>query len=328
MTFKDFLGSSVVKSHLQSNFQWWTDYIYHFSDIKNVASILNLGILKSRNAVLNAPTLNYNDNASLEVIAGTNQDVHNYVRFYFRPLTPTQYNNEGIKNLDDANSNSAHCPIPVFLLFDTSILDDEHTLFTHESLASHYEVTIFNGLEDLVNAPLNHIYHTGPIPQNERETVKKRRHAEVIIRNSCNLTHLKKIVCRTNAEKEYLLSMLNQNTKTNYENYVSVIEEERINEMFFCKNLMIKQVNFDNQQIKIYFNKTENINRRVIVKLLNKNTFEPIVNWDTGIQSFNTYLDVNHCLKLTLPINRIMNFSETGIAVYIDNRLCYWKNIT
>jgi len=324
MTFKDYLGSSEAKSRLNESYKWWTDYIYHFSDIKNIAGILNSGFLRSRNAVLQNPSLNYNDNASAEVIAGTAQDVHDHVRFYFRPLTPTQYINEGIQNSRDVNEYNAHCPIPIFLLFDTSILDNENTFFTYESLASHHDVAIFNNLEDFIDGPLHHIYHTGPLPVNERDLIKKRRHAEIIIRDFCDLNHLKKIVCRTPAERDYLLDMLLPDIKIKFENLISVIEGNRITEMFFCRNLMIREVNFYDSKLSIWFNKSEYTDRHIIVQLKHPGTNHIFAQWDSGECKPLTYLDSAHCLHLMLT-DGSLKINGTELFIIIDGQIRYQK---
>lgn len=61
-----------------------TKYAFHFTDVNNAANILNHGKILSRNKALLKGVM-INDNASREVITGTNEYVHDYVRFYFRP---------------------------------------------------------------------------------------------------------------------------------------------------------------------------------------------------------------------------------------------------
>lgn len=65
-----------------------------------------------------------NDNASRQVIDMTNISVLSNVRFYFRPLTPTQYFNEGYKHpaLRYDNDSKANVPVPIFFLFDLAKL--------------------------------------------------------------------------------------------------------------------------------------------------------------------------------------------------------------
>ena len=65
-----------------------------------------------------------NDNASRQVIYMTNMSVLSNVRFYFRPLTPTQYYNEGYKHpaIRYDNDSEANIPVPIFFLFDLAKL--------------------------------------------------------------------------------------------------------------------------------------------------------------------------------------------------------------
>ena len=76
--------------------KWWSEFLFHFSDISNVVSILNRGKLYSRNKALRLGLM-HNDNADDDVIGNTGLSAKDYVRFYFGALTPTQYHNEGLK---------------------------------------------------------------------------------------------------------------------------------------------------------------------------------------------------------------------------------------
>ena len=102
-----------------SDVSWWPNYAYHYTDISNAVNILKSGKLYSRT---NAKKLNLmnNDNASKKVIDITNASTIDSVRLYFRPLTPTQYYNEGFKHKSiryDGDEN-ANVPVPVFFVFD------------------------------------------------------------------------------------------------------------------------------------------------------------------------------------------------------------------
>ena len=116
MTYRDIIHQN--RFH-HSSVNWWPLYAYHFTDIQNAVSILKEEYLYSR---YDAKRLNImrNDNASRQVIDMTYSGATADVRFYFRPLTPTQYNNEGFKHPDmrycgDINPN---VPVPVFFAFD------------------------------------------------------------------------------------------------------------------------------------------------------------------------------------------------------------------
>ena len=85
MGYKEILRSQLVRNHIATRRHWWSDYIYHFSHVTNIANILNTNQLKSRAEIMKRLPIGYNDNASSGVIEGTSFDVHEYVRFYFRP---------------------------------------------------------------------------------------------------------------------------------------------------------------------------------------------------------------------------------------------------
>lgn len=72
---------------------WWPRYAYHFTDITNAVNILTTCRLYSR-ININGMHLMKNENASRQVIDMTSPEAATYVRFYFCPLTPTQYHNE------------------------------------------------------------------------------------------------------------------------------------------------------------------------------------------------------------------------------------------
>ena len=75
---------------------WWPNCLFHCTDIRNVVRILNSGELLSRVQAKASNTLEI-DIASSDVIARTALEWQDYVRLYFRPKTPTQYNNEGFR---------------------------------------------------------------------------------------------------------------------------------------------------------------------------------------------------------------------------------------
>lgn len=94
------------------NREWWPRYVYHYTDIQNAVSILKGGYVYSRAEATRRHLMTV-ENASLEVIAHTKQAHQEFARLYFRPRTPTQYHNEGIKPQSE-RFQGAHCPIPVF----------------------------------------------------------------------------------------------------------------------------------------------------------------------------------------------------------------------
>lgn len=89
MSYRNIIADNC-KNH--SVVSWWPRFAYHYTDITNAVNILSSGFIYSR---LNAQQFGVmkNDNASRQVIDVTNFDTVSSVRFYFRPMTPTQYYN-------------------------------------------------------------------------------------------------------------------------------------------------------------------------------------------------------------------------------------------
>lgn len=236
---------------LPPNLRNITKFAFHFTDINNASSILNRGKLLSRNRAIEQGLM-INDNASTDVIVGTDEEVHDFARFYFRPKTPTQYYNEGIHSLNEIHSElNAHCPVPVFFLFDINkLLEKDDVYFTHESLASHYYVEKYNYQEhpqNLIDAPFNHIYHYNPIQGGENtQKIIKRRHAEILVDEECDLSFLKLIVCRNSAELRTLKSLLDPIV---LEEYNDIIKTPNDPTTFFYNNrTRINSVKFDSDK--------------------------------------------------------------------------------
>lgn len=114
--------------------RWWPDFLFHVTDIQNAVSVLRMAALLSRHEAENLDVMT-TDNASPGVIARTDEKWRDYVRLYFRPRTPTQYRNEGIRPTNRIELN-AHCPVPIFFLFDSfSILSRDDSRFSYGNLA-------------------------------------------------------------------------------------------------------------------------------------------------------------------------------------------------
>ena len=71
---------------------WWPKFVFHYSALQNVVSILETGILFSRENAMSKSLIGV-DGASQSVLANTSDAYKDYVRLYFRPKTPTQYSN-------------------------------------------------------------------------------------------------------------------------------------------------------------------------------------------------------------------------------------------
>ena len=190
-----------------------------------------------------------------EVLAGTHSDIKNYVRLYFRPKTPTQYYAEGVKSsrtLSISRFPDAHCPVPVFFLFDSAeVLSREDSWFSDRGLASrNYE--IMSTAQDLANLDWRKIYHTGPFDPSkfEEADIASRRMAEVIIPDRLDLESLKWIYCRSEAEKDTLLHLLTDAMRPLYERKIVATTRS---DLYFRQHTYLESVRMDSEAVYLSF---------------------------------------------------------------------------
>lgn len=241
-------------------------YLYHFTDIENIIGIVESGFLYSRNIAIRNERMK-NDNASQEVIEITEDQNKDYVRLYFRPKTPTQYHNEGIKSEYKTYDNNAHCPVPVFLLFDsTEVLSSSESKFTEKNLA--LRPTVKSEIDDLLNFDFTKIFHKGPIG-GDRDIIEK-RHAEVLIHDKFDLKKLKLIIVRSLAEKETLLNILTKHD-INVNNFTISVDTRNI--LFYKSRAYIDYVEMENEYLKVGFTNFDTLtnNDKVLLRLINQN---------------------------------------------------------
>ncbi|MCC6315464.1 MAG: DUF4433 domain-containing protein [Thermomicrobiales bacterium] len=105
-----------VAAWLQGMQRDWPGFLFHVTDVHNARSILSMGRLLCRE-VLQDRGIAGPQTAAPRIIATTAPWVHQHVRLYFRPRTPTRWRNEGIRPRGEI-WQGAHCPVPVALLFD------------------------------------------------------------------------------------------------------------------------------------------------------------------------------------------------------------------
>jgi len=241
----------LADTHSQGFQSWWNKFLFHFSDITNVISILNSGKLYSRNKALKLGLM-HNDNADDEVIEHTQLDAKDFVRLYFGALTPTQYHNEGFKPRNRITHN-AHCPVPIFLLFDfVKLLADEKSRFSSGNIAAE-GVDIYTDVEDLKKLEFEYIYHRGSLygAQNNAH-ITYCRHAEVLIPQELDIWQvLRYVVVRSEAEKQTLLHHLDTYARKQIEDKIRV----RVNGLFYADRLYVENVELIEKGYIITFSK-------------------------------------------------------------------------
>ena len=204
--------SDEIKAHIDqwsnelNDRNWWPRYLYHFTDVQNAISIIQSGCLYSRNEAQNHG-IDFFDCASPQVIEGTQPKHLDYVRLYFRPRTPTQFDNEGIRPLDSRAINS-HCPIPVFFCFDAfELLSRDNTEFSDGNMGTK-KVRYGRTLDLFKSIPFNKVFHTTWFTPEEKDEIIFHRNAEVLIPRVLELNSaLKHIVFRSATEDQTLRTL-------------------------------------------------------------------------------------------------------------------------
>lgn len=190
------------------NLEWWPRYVYHFTDVNNAASIIQTGSLYSRDEAVRRGLMRV-ENASSEIIEQTQPEHLQYVRLYFRPRTPTQYRNEGIRPINRRELGGAHCPIPIYFCFDgLTVLTLDDTEFSNGNMgsprASHSSERDF-----FLSIPFHLVFHNRWFTPDERDEIVFCRNAEVLVPHNLPLNPaLKFIACRSAAERQTLLRLL------------------------------------------------------------------------------------------------------------------------
>ncbi|WP_420629292.1 DarT ssDNA thymidine ADP-ribosyltransferase family protein [Candidatus Leptofilum sp.] len=123
-----------------------------------------------------------------------------------------------------------------FSLFDSEyILTLDGCQFSDGGLGSPRARYLSNA-SDLKNLPWKKIYHTGRFDPS-KEDITFRRSAEVLVPNSLELNALRYIYCRSQAEKETLLQLLEPNNRRKYRNKVAATSRSTL---FFRKHTFIQ----------------------------------------------------------------------------------------
>lgn len=234
--------------------RWWPGFIFHHTDIRNAVRILQDECLYSRDLLVARKALPVSSGSDL-VLAATDERVKNCVRFYFRPQTPTQYHAEGVRSQKARISSpfpDAHCPVPIFFLFDAaSVLSLDNCLFSDRNLASH-GYRLFSTASELATLDWQKIYHTGPIHEDRplKAQIISRRSAEIIVPHSLDLTALRFIYCRSEAEKETLLHYL---PSPLYQKYKKRIVASARSNLYFKQHTYVETARLDSERAVLQF---------------------------------------------------------------------------
>lgn len=154
------------------------------------------------------------------------------MRLYFRPRTPTNYRNEGVRPAHKIEYE-AHMPVPVFLLFSlVDLITEAGTSFTHGRMEPGTPRGSTAGF--LRGIPFKKVYHdsgVGALGTAGRSEILNARHSEVLVNRELPLDFLKWIVCRSAPERQTLLNLLTPTARRRWSPR-TVLEKTR---PIFCK---------------------------------------------------------------------------------------------
>ena len=176
----------------------WPSLLFHHAPLENAVKIISSGQLLSRNG---SEGLRGRDVAATGVIDNRDR-AHDFVRLYFRPRTPTQFNIEGIRRPAECRYGNGHAPVLIMFALDArSILSLPNVRFSKINMQ-------LNAARDedseafFSEIDFEKVYHEGPYSD---PTIKDHRCAEVLCPSPLGLAqHLRWIICRSEAERETL----------------------------------------------------------------------------------------------------------------------------
>lgn len=224
-------------------------FVYHFTELKNAASVINSGVLFSRSGALELGLMK-NENAAVGIIGATQEAYKHCVRLYYRPRTPTQFHNEGIKPLGD-RYQGAHCPVPIFLAFDKlKILTTSGVLLSDGNVAAP-SAHVGDVEEMFKSIDFAEVFHHGSYDRDSHPSIKFHRQAEILVPNQISLSeHLAWIGCRTSAERQTLLHLLSKGALAKYMHLVRLADS-----VFFEKSwIFVDKIEYDGMILVFYFN--------------------------------------------------------------------------
>jgi len=232
---------------------WWPKFAYHFTNLDNAISIVSSGILYSRNQATSRELME-NDNASRQVINITSEDVQAKARFYFRPLTPTQYHNEGFKH-KQLRYHGSNVPVPVFLVFDLEkLLSTPDVVFSETSKAG-YGTKEMSGIHAFQSLDFKKIYSNGPHSDPE---ITSYRQAEILYHDMLPIDeYIRFILCRNHLERDTFISLFRETYPARFQQFKSIIKVCP-SDMFYKNGLYIEDILYNDNRISVEFSDNRN----------------------------------------------------------------------
>ncbi len=314
LQFRQHLTKLKREFRLDEKRAWWLNYLFHFAHITNAVNILRQGELKCRNLVQSSYA-DFLDTASPDVIDKTENRWKNYVRFYFRPRTPTLFNSEGFRPANRIEKG-AHCPVPIYFLFDfATVICRQDASFSNGNLARTTK-EVFSKASDFAQLPFKLIYHDEWFSKEERDKITFHRHAEVMVPQRIDLSNLQEIVCRSTAEYETLCYLLPDDIWRRWRDKISVPTQRQL---FYNRWLYIEGVTLTQSEIVFHFHLPNDEKDRGTFNI--RIDIEETITWRHYRVDLEKFRFTNKVLSISLDT---LSYSEDyTVRVFIDNNLAY-----
>jgi len=298
---------------LDGSRRWWPRWLYRSDHVENAADILNSGRLLSRGAAKNENVIRV-DSGSPQYVEQLSNEHRNLVRLYFRPRTPTQYANEGIRP-KSMIQYGAHMPVPVYLLFTANLLAEEGVYFIKGRLTE--EAAVGDSADFLKSIDFGDVYHDGGVgwlgEQGRRPVILNARHTKVVVKNELSLDKLKHIICRSAAERETLLNMLAPEAKDQWLKRIHVDEGYRI--MFEKRGTFVKKARLSSGESEFVFYLADDSDMR--------GPFNLAVQWTIGGRMLKKRMEGFMVSKQPVVYSLSRPESRYQVRLFLDGNLAY-----
>lgn len=205
----------------------WPGHLFHHAPLENARLILTSGNLLSRN---DSEGLRGRDIAGAGVI-DARIHAHDSVRFYFRPRTPTQFHIEGIRRVGECAYGNQAPMLFMFVVDAVSVLTAAGTSFCDRNM--QLGTAAPNDTDDYFGTiPFDKVYSFGSFGGDN--SIKDHRAAEVLATSPMPLApYLRKICCRSEAERDTLLASVDWATGRLWRDHITVSDDLQVFEKRF-----------------------------------------------------------------------------------------------
>ena len=130
-----------------------------------------------------------------------------------------------------------------------TIFSRDDCRFSNGNFGSHLSI-ISNDIDGLREFPFQKIYHLGVIDSPDGREIIFHRNAEILIPNQLDLSSLRYVVCRSEAEKETLINLLSDTAKTSWLDKIIYNPKLDIFEKRWC---FVERTSQNSSHIRYYF---------------------------------------------------------------------------